>query len=78
MRPDLPRLQEFQETPSCNLTPAEFEAMLDFDDIEACDPPAFTRLRSKEKEVRFFIHLQLLNGRNFNFNFLLAITSAHY
>jgi transcription factor IIIB subunit 2 len=41
------RLFEFGETPSCDLTPAEFETM----DLDTeCDPPAFKRAREKEKE----------------------------
>jgi len=41
------RLNEFNETPSCNLTPEEFE---NIDLEEECDPPAFTRSRKKEKK----------------------------
>jgi len=46
------RLQEFRETSTCNLTPVEFDAILDFDDIAASDPPAFTRSRKEAERLR--------------------------
>jgi len=46
------RLSEFKETSTCNLTPVEFDAILDFDDLEASDPPCFTRSRKQAEERR--------------------------
>lgn len=44
---------EFRETATCNLTPIEFDAILDFDDLEASDPPCYTRARKKAALVHF-------------------------
>ena len=53
------RLQEFEQVPSADLTPAEFEA-IDFEHFEESDPPAYTRGRLAIEEVCFIIifHLQ--------------------
>ena len=42
------RLSEFADTPASDLTSAEFES-IDFEDVSACDPPAFTRARRNEQ-----------------------------
>ena len=45
------RLSEFRDTEACKLTSAEFDSILDFDDIEASDPPCFTRSRKEAEKV---------------------------
>ena len=51
------RLDEFRDTAACNLTPVEFDAILDFDDIESSDPPAFLKGRKEAEKVNIIIIL---------------------
>jgi len=46
------RLLEFRDTAACQMTSAEFDSILDFDDIEASDPPCYTRGRKLAEKRR--------------------------
>jgi len=46
------RLLEFRDTAACQMTSVEFDSILDFDDIEASDPPCYTKGRKHAEKLR--------------------------